>query len=124
MKKLISFIMVVIIIVIMPFSTALAAKEPLDEIQNYTISVDMLSDGNAKINYHFNWKVLDSDSEGPLEYLFVGIPNKHVENITALSDNIKSIEYTSSSDNGSGDFVRIDFYRSYYKEKCSSSTFP
>jgi len=98
-------------------TTAFAAGEPLDEIQSYRIEVDMLDNGNAEITYTFDWKVLDSDSEGPLEYLFVGVPNRHIDEITALTDNIKSIEYTSSSDNGSGHFVRIDFHRSYYKDE-------
>lgn len=109
-----------ILALVMLFScatTAFAAGDPLDEIQKYRIEIDMLDNGNAEITYTLDWKVLDSDSEGPLEYLFVGVPNRHIDEITALSDNIKSIEYTSSSDNGSGHFVRIDFHRSYYKDE-------
>ena len=96
---------------------AYAGKEPLDEIQNYVIEIDMCQDGDAIITYHFDWKVLDDASEGPLEYLYVGIPNKHVEDMKALSDNIKNIEYTSSSDDGSGHFAKIKFYRKYYKDE-------
>ena len=97
--------------------SAQAAKNPLDEIQEYLITVDTLPNGDAEITYHIVWKVLDSDSKGPLEYLFVGIPNKHVTNIKPLTENIKEIQYSAKSDDGSGSFVRIDFYRSYYKDE-------
>ncbi len=98
-------------------TTAFAGKEPLDEIQNYLIEIDMAQDGDAIITYHFDWKVLDDASEGPLEYLYVGIPNKHCSELKAISDNIKSIEYSSSSDDGNGHFAKIYFYRKYYKDE-------
>ena len=104
-------------------ATAFAAEEPLDEILKYRIEIDMLDNGNAEITYTFDWKVLDSDSEGPLEYLFVGIPNRHVEEYTPLTDNIKSLEYSSTSDRGSGHFVRIDFHRKYYKDEVFTFSF-
>ncbi len=116
MKKFFGIFVLALMVVGLTVSVS-AGKEPLDEIQNYLIEIDMCQDGDAIITYHFDWKVLDDKSEGPLDYLFVGIPNKHVEDIKALSDNIKKIEYSSSSDDGSGHFVRIDFYRDYYKDE-------
>lgn len=119
MRKFINIFLSIFLIctIVLMCNSAFAAKEPHDEIQDYVISVDVLGDGTAKIVYHFEWKVLDSDSDGPLEYLFVEIPNKHIDNVIALSDNIRSIKYTSSSDNGSGNFLRIDFNRKYYKDE-------
>lgn len=87
------------------------AAAPLDEIQDYTITVNMRPDGTMDIRYHIEWKVLDDSSEGPLSWVKVGNPNKHVDQITALSDNIKKIGYMS--DNGS--YIRIDFDREYYE---------
>lgn len=89
--------------------TTAFAKAPLDEIQNYVIQIDMRPDGTMDIRYHLEWKVLDSTSEGPLEWVKVGCPNMHVDEITAISDNIKEIGYLA--DNGA--YIRIDFDRQY-----------
>ena len=86
------------------------AAAPLDEIQDYTIKVHMRPDGTMDIRYHIEWKVLDDTSEGPLTWVKIGNPNKHVDEITALSDNIKEIGYMSSN----GSYIRIDFDREYH----------
>ncbi len=87
------------------------ARNPLDEIQDYIIQVDMRPDGTMDIKYHIEWKVLDSTSEGPLEWVKVGCPNMHVDEITALTENIKEIRYYA--DNGA--YIRVDFDRQYEK---------
>ena len=91
------------------FPTTALAKDPLDEIQNYTIQVDMRPDGTMDIKYHLEWKVLDSTSEGPLEWVKIGCPNYHVDEITALTHNIKDIKYISDG----GAYIRVDFDRKY-----------
>ena len=91
--------------------TVNADVSPLDEIQNYTITVNMRPDGTMDIRYHIEWKVLDDKKEGPLEWVKIGNPNKHVDQITALSDNIKEIRYFSDG----GSYIRIDFERAYRK---------
>ena len=92
-----------------PATTVMAAD--LDEIEEYEIEVEPdFTDGSMYLTYHLKWRVLDSDSEGPLEWVKIGIPNENVEEITALSDNIDEIGYMS----GSGTYVRIDFDRAYY----------
>ena len=102
-----------ILLVIMIFSVfpmkARAAEQPLDEIQHYIIKVDMRTDGTMDITYHIEWKVLDDSSEGPLSWVKIGVPNKHVDEITAITSNIKDIKYTSEG----GAYVRIDFDREY-----------
>ena len=60
------------------------AAQPLDEILDYTIQVDMRNDGTMDIAYHIEWKVLDDKSEGPLSWVKIGIPNKNVDEIEAL----------------------------------------
>ena len=59
--------------------------------------------------YEIEWKVLDSTTEGPLEWVKIGIPNANVDSFKALSKNISKIAYTSLG----GDYIRIDFDRQY-----------
>ena len=82
----------------------------LDEIINYTTTVSPRDDGTLDIKYHIEWKVLDSTIEGPLEWVKIGIPNQHVDTIKKLSDEIKSIKYTSDG----GNYVRVNFKNKYY----------
>ena len=84
------------------------ADSPTDEIENYTITVDMLSDGTMNMTYHIDWKVL-SDSAGPLTWVKIGIANEHVDSIKALSENISKIGYSSDD----GDYIRIDLGKNY-----------
>lgn len=107
MRK-IAFIFVIVFVASVLFSLT-ASASPLDEILNYTITVDVRKDGTLDIKYHIQWKVLDSTTEGPLEWVKIGIPNKHVDEIQALSGNIRNIKYYSDD----GNFVRIDFKNSY-----------
>ncbi|MHB1454774.1 MAG: hypothetical protein ACYCYM_12595 [Saccharofermentanales bacterium] len=95
------------------------AASYLDEIQVYNITVDMRPDGTMDLVYHLEWKVLDDRSEGPLEWVKIGIPNSSSDSYAALSDNISSIDYYYDN----GDFVRIDFDRSYYKDEIISFDF-
>lgn len=101
------FIVILFILVLIP--NANAAKE-LDEIQDYTITIDMREDGTMDMKYHIEWKVLDSTSEGPLEWVKIGVANKHVSKVKKISDNIKKIKYVYDS----GNYVRIDFKKKYY----------
>lgn len=112
MKKLLKSMIVCICMLIMSIAilpTTAFARDPLDEIQDYVIQIDMREDGTMDIVYHIEWKVLDSTSEGPLEWVKVGCPNLHCDEITAKSDNIKEIGYYA--DNGA--YIRIDFDRKY-----------
>lgn len=106
------FLVLVIAMLFMVFPVkALAVENPLDEIQNYVIQVDMRPDGTMDIYYHLEWKVLDDKSEGPLSWVKIGIPNKNVDEITAHTSNIKDIEYNKQ--NGLT-YAYIYFDRDYY----------
>ncbi|MCR4684142.1 MAG: hypothetical protein K5649_01600 [Lachnospiraceae bacterium] len=84
-----------------------ASAKPLDEIENYMIAVEVNENGSLDMTYHIDWKVLDSDSEGPLTWVQIGAPNKnHIDHVTALSDNIKNIRLD-------GSYFRIDLDRAY-----------
>lgn len=91
-----------------------AASKPLDKIHDYEITVNLRHDGTLDMNYKFTWEVLDSDSEGPLEWVKIGIPNKHVNEIYALSNNIKEAKYYNESGKT---YIRIDFDRTYYSNE-------
>lgn len=110
-KKFLVCTMVIIFFITTALLPVKATTNPLDEIQDYTITVHMRPDGTMDIKYHVEWKVLDDSSEGPLEWVKIGNPNKYVDGITALSNNIKDIKYVSDG----GSYIRIDFDRAYYK---------
>ena len=106
-KKLLITIFFAIIAIFM-FSCNCQAVT-LDEILNYTTTVSPRDDGTLDIKYNIQWKVLDSTTEGPLEWVKIGIPNQHVDEIKKISKNIKKIKYSSSG----GNYVRIDFKDKY-----------
>lgn len=91
--------------------TTHAKTEPLDEIQNYDITVNMRPDGTMDIHYDIEWLVLDSTSQGPLEWVKIGCPNSHVDQIAALTDNVKSAKYMSED---GGSYIRVDFTHKYH----------
>ena len=111
LKIFLTFILTLVCIITIVAIPVSATSKPLDEIQDYTITVNMRPDGTMDIRYHIVWKVLDDSSEGPLEWVKIGNPNKHVDQITALSNNIKDIRYT----NDGGSYIRIDLDRAYQK---------
>lgn len=113
LKKCTIFVMVLLCVITAGTLQVNAYTTPLDEIQDYTITVNMRTDGTMDIKYHVEWKVLDDSAEGPLEWVKIGNPNKHVDNIIAISDNIKNIKYL----NDGGSYIRIDFDRAYYKDE-------
>ena len=85
-------------------------KGDLDEITDYEITIDVNDDGTLSMVYHIDWKVLDSDSEGPLSWVNIGIPNQHYISYKALSDTISKISYSSSG----GTNLKITFDRDYF----------
>lgn len=111
-KVLTSMIMLICIICSMSTISA-SASDPLDEIENYVVTVNTRPDGTLDIRYHLEWKVLDDKKEGLLSWVKIGNPNYHVDELTALTDNIKEISYLA--DNGS--FIRIDFDREYERNE-------
>ena len=53
----------------------------LDEIVNYEVVVEpRMNDGSLDITYQITWKVLDSTTEGPLEWVQIGTPNSNFDN--------------------------------------------
>ena len=113
------FILLVFTLFLLIFLPSTFAKT-LDEIEEYHITVSPQKDGSLDMEYHIKWKVLDSESEGPLEWVKIGIPNAHAKDITGITSNIKSIDY-KIIDNGY--YIRVDFDRAYYKNEVIDFTF-
>ena len=78
-----------------------------DEILQFVITVDVNEDASLQMDYMIEWKVLDDKTYGPLEWINLGVPNSHHENITVLSDTIDYIK-----DNG--DTLAIWLEGEYY----------
>ena len=88
-----------------------------DEILNYTITVDVNKDATLNLNYHIDWKVLDSGSGiGPLTWMKIGIPNSHVISTEGISSTVDHI-------NRSGNYVEVYLDRSYYEGEVASVDF-
>jgi len=103
------FSFICFIMLSLPFESH--AYNELDYIQEYTIKVDPRNDGTLDIRMTLNWKVLNSSSEGPLEWVKIGVPNCYVNSFKSYSDAIDNIKYYSNS----GSFIRIDFTRPYFQ---------
>ena len=85
------------------------ASGATDEITDYVITVEVNEDATLNLHYHIQWKVLESDTAGPLTWVKIGIPNKHYVEYKALSDTIKTIKLDSSD----GCYAEIYFRDSY-----------
>ena len=110
-KKILLLVLLVFFITSSPSTKEVKAYYPLDYINYYEIKIDPREDGTLDMHFTIEWTVLDSSYDGPLEWVKIGIPNYHVDEIEKLTDNIKSIKY--SSDGGS--YIEIYFKRNYYQ---------
>ena len=70
--------------------------EDLDVIRSYDIRISPNDDGTLNMSCYFEWEVLDSESDGPLTWVHIGIPNARIRDIQALSSNIDEIEQDGS----------------------------
>lgn len=85
---------------------AFADEGDLDEILRYDITAAPQQDGSLALTAEIDWKVLDSTSEGPLEWVTIGIPNEKASNAKALTDTISAL-YVD------GTYMHVTFDRSY-----------
>ena len=99
-----------------PFTMTARAADPTDEIEHFVITVDVQDDASLLMTYHIDWKVLDDDAYGPLEWVEIGVPNSYHSNVTALSDTIDHINDKSSS-------VEVYLTDSYHEGEVASFEF-
>ena len=98
-----------------PFAMTARAAEPTDEIEHFVITVDVQEDASLLMTYHIDWKVLDDEAYGPLEWVNIGLPNSHHSDVTGLL-NVSSID-----DHGSSLDIYLD--REYYEDEVASFEF-
>lgn len=110
MKNRLPALLIGIIAILLVFTVPVRAADT-DEILNYKITVTPNSDATLSIFYDIEWLVLDSDSLGPLEWVKVGIPNKHTISYEATTDTVSRISTMSSG----GYYMRIDLDKKYYE---------
>lgn len=110
MKKLVVLLALLLTFIFIPKTKAYKAA-PLDYIEEFNIIVSPNSDATLNFDYELKWKVLDDSSEGPLEWVKIGIPNKYISNINVIStDTISKASYYN--DSGST-CIRLDLNRKY-----------
>jgi len=122
MKKILLFVVLIgLLFISFPKAKKANASYNLDKILNYDIIIEDNKDGTLDIEYHIVWKVLDGTTEGPLEWVYIGVANSHIKNLEILTDNEN--ETTSSIDrmykdiDGSNSCVKIYFKRNYYSNE-------
>lgn len=115
-KYYLSLVIFAVLMVVLPVSVQ---AKPLDEILNYEITADVNDDATVTLLYNISWKVLDSKSEGPLNWVKIGVPNSHVLEYTPLTSNISKM----STDNSGGNYIRVYFDRDYYKDEVVDFSF-
>ena len=98
------------------FTMTVRADSPTDEIEHFLITVDVQEDASLQMTYHIDWKVLDDQQYGPLDWVDIGLPNSNHSEVKALGGNIDHIE-----DKGSSLAIYLD--RSYYKDEVASFEF-
>ncbi len=118
MKKKMFLIGLLFSIILLFSGKAGAYAAPTDEILNYDIQGYVNDSGSLELIYTISWKVLD-DSIGKVEWLNIGIPNSHVLNKYALTDNIDYLSYSSSD----GDFIQVYFHDSYGEDEIIDFSF-
>ena len=112
MKKFIKITFLLLVVILVGF-VKVSAFTPLDEILEYHIYVDPTEEGNLNMRYHIKWRVLDDDSEGPLEWVKIGVPNRYVSNIEAISGIIDDAYYYSDD----GAYIRLDLTKKVYENE-------
>ena len=86
-----------------------AGANAIDEIEEYVITVDVNPDGSLNMDYKIRWHIVSNNGDKPLTWVKIGIPNSNIDNIEAVSSNIKEAKYYYDF----GDYIRIDFDQSY-----------
>ena len=111
-----ALLLAIVLSVSAPFAMSARAAGPTDEIEHFIITVDVQEDASLLMTYHIDWKVLDDETYGPLEWVDIGLPNSHHSEVTARSSSISRIE-----DKGSSLAVYLD--RDYYEDEVASFEF-
>lgn len=104
----------------LPFGvkTARAYGGEIDRILSFDVYAEPNADATVNMRYEIEWKVLDDEQEGALEWVKIGVPNKYVYDLSCGGD-VKSVEYLADS----GAFIRADLRKSFYKNQVANIVF-
>ena len=103
---------------ILPLAGRVSAKA-LDEILLYEITAEVNGDATVTLTYHISWKVLDDKTDGPLEWVKIGIPNDRYVSMRSLSPAAETVRYYEDG----GYYARIDLDRKYYANEVVDFSF-
>lgn len=115
MKKKLGLLLAALTALTVLFAVPVFAKAT-DEILDYEITVEVNEDATLNLYYHIDWKVLDSGSVGPLTWMNIGLPNKHVVSCLSYSDTIDHLDI-------SGSYAKVYLDKSYYAGEVASVDF-
>ena len=104
MKKLLLFLFLILPL----FILSGCEDNDYDYIEYYEITVNKNDDGTLNMSYKINWNVLQSGDE---DFILIGVPNKHVYNISEDSDDIRNISYYDDD----GSYVRLNLNGKFKK---------
>lgn len=112
-KRILSGLLAVIAAVVffVPPRSLEASTTQLDEIELYSITIDVNDDGSMNLNYEITWKVLDDQVEGPLTWVRIGVPTSYVSKVKATTDNVANASFQRSGDDT---YIKVDFKDEYY----------
>ena len=109
-----SLLVIVLLFTLLSGKENVSASNDLDVIKKYIVTVEPdFHDGSLKIDIELLWKVLDDETDGPLTWIKIGVPNFHVDALDAKTSNIKKIQYYEDD----GAYIRLDFDRKYHKDE-------
>ena len=108
MRKI--FVLFLLFFISLSLNACSSEFTPLDKIHSYEITVKPNDDGTLNMTYYLKWEVLEDGDEG-LSWIVVGVANRYVSNIEALTNNIHDIYYTSTD----GAQLHLDLDRTYHK---------
>ena len=102
----------VICIIVLTYGNLIPVEsgETVDRIDDYIITASVNDDGSVDMDYQITWSVI-SNAEGPLTWVKIGVPNSNVDNVKALSSNIKKAYYYYQDGE---QFIRVDLDRPYH----------
>lgn len=117
MKKIIGLFL--FIFFVFPLcSCEVGSDGDVDRINYYEIKIDQREDGTLDMTYTIEWEVL-SNSEGPLKWVKIGIPNKYIDSIQNLSDECSKVYYYDDD----GEFIRCNLKNSISKGEIANFKF-
>ena len=113
-----AFTILIALLFFVPAREVEAATEHPYELEDLAITIDVDGEGSLNMTYDVTCHVIN-DSQGAVNSMEIPILNSDVDDITALSDNIKKAEFEDKS-NGR---IRIEFKDDHYMGDTFSFSF-